>query len=57
MSMFDKIKEQANRAATGKYSPTFYFEMYILILPFIGAAALGQNATRQVGEMANTASK
>ncbi|GAA5799849.1 hypothetical protein HPULCUR_005268 [Helicostylum pulchrum] len=38
MSMFDKIKEQATRAATN-------------------ASTFGQNATRQVGDMANNATK
>lgn len=57
MSMFDKIKEQANRAATSKTHTLTRLRYILILFYFIGAAALGQTATRSVGDMATNASK
>lgn len=59
MSMFDKIKEQATRAATSKVFYNYYYTNVQTNKKkkCIDASTFGQNATRQVGDMANNASK
>lgn len=58
MSMFDRFKEQASRAANGKYSnssgsPHCHWTNFHPP----GATAFGQQASRQIGDMATSASK